>query len=359
MSESSTTNLTFITSCRGGEDGSIHAYQLDADAAQLHPLNSTIDVENPFFIALSPDRTFLYAIHEPGEFGSGDRGHVAAYRIEDDRGSLSLLNRQPTRGSAACYVTVDATGQTVLAANYQNGTVISFPVQEDGSLGAATSFSEHAGSSINPERQKEPHAHCFVISPDNQHAYVADLGIDQIVNYRLDAATATLSSNHQPFVRTYPGAGPRHLTFHPQQPFAYVINELGNSVTMFAYNSDSGILLEQQTISTLPDGFTGTSHCADLKITPDGRFLYGTNRGHDSIAAYAIANDGRLTLIGIEPSGAEQPQNLAISPNGSLLLCANMAGGNVSPFRIHKQTGEISSVGAPVPVTEPSCIMIV
>lgn len=351
--------LVFITAFCPGETGAIHAYQLDLETGALHLQERTTDVENPFFLALSPNRQFLYAIHEPGEFGNGANGHVAAYKVEHKNGSLTLLNRQPTMGGAACYVAVDATGRVLLAANYQDGTVLSFPISADGSLGEVASFMQHVGSSVNPERQQEPHAHCFVISPDNGYAYSADLGIDKIMNYRLDPSTATLTANRQPFARTHPGAGPRHFAFHPHHSFAYAINELDNSITIFDYDPAAGTLLEQQTIATIPDTFDGVTHCADLKITPDGRFLYGTNRGHDSIAAYAIAADGSLLLIGIEPSGAEQPQNLAITPDGRLLLCANMAGNCVTLFHINPQTGQISPTGNVTELPHPSCIMIV
>ncbi|MBV7330136.1 lactonase family protein [Chloroflexi bacterium TSY] len=358
MAESTQHLLVFVTACVSGEQGAIHSYQLDIETGSLKPLSRTIDVGNPFYLAFSPDRRFLYSIHEPGEFGVGDNGQVAAYEVTGENGELTLLNRMPTQGSAACYLTVDATGQTLLAANYQNGTVLSYPIYADGTLGHAVSFMTHTGSSINPARQQEPHAHCIVISPDNRYAYVADLGIDKSVNYGLNAAASTLSPNRQPFIRTHPGAGPLHFSFHPQQPFAYVINELDSTITMFDYEPESGTLLEQQTISTLPDGFDGTSHCADLKITPDGHFLYGTNRGHDSIAAYAIADDGHLALIDITPSGAEQPQNLAITPDGRLLFCANMAGDRVTLFHIDIQTGQILPTAKPISISKPSCIMI-
>jgi 6-phosphogluconolactonase len=197
-----------------------------------------------------------------------------------------------------------------------------------------------------------------VVSPDNRFVYAVDLGLDQVLGYRLEAASAKLSPNRQPFVRTPPGAGPRHLTFHPNGRHVYVINELDNSVTVFGYESGSGMLIERQTISTLPKDFDGTSYCADLKITPDGRFLYGTNRGHDSIAAYRISDDGRLTLLGIEPSLGKGPQNLAITPNGKLLLCANMPGKNVAVFQINSKTGALKRAAQPVSMPSPSCIMI-
>jgi 6-phosphogluconolactonase len=246
----------------------------------------------------------------------------------------------------------------VLAANYSTGNVASYSVKADGSLSEPVSFVQHEGSSVNPDRQKEPHAHCFVISPNNEFAFAADLGTDQIVCYRLDAAAAKLTPAQQPFVRTPPGTGPRHLTFHPNGRFMYVINELKNSVTLFDFLPDSGILIERQTIPTLPSDFDGTSYCADLKITPNGKFLYGTNRGHDSIAAYRIADDGQLTLIEITHSLGKGPQNLAITPDGLLLLCANMPGNNVVNFRINADDGKLTSVGSPIEVSGPSCIRI-
>jgi 6-phosphogluconolactonase len=253
---------------------------------------------------------------------------------------------------------VDATGKTVVVANYSTGSVASFPVRDDGSLGEAASFVQHKGSSVVTARQEGPHAHCIVVSPDNRFVYAADLGLDQVLGYRIDAAAGKLSPNRQPYVRTPPGAGPRHLTFHPNGRRMYVINELANSVTLFDYDSDSGMLVEQQTISTLPEDFEGKSHCADLKITPNGRFLYGTNRGHDSIAAYKIGDDGRLTLLAIEPSLGKGPQNLAITPGGEFLLCANMPGNNVAVFRIDAKTGTLMRVGEPISTPSPSCIKL-
>jgi 6-phosphogluconolactonase len=211
---------------------------------------------------------------------------------------------------------------------------------------------------VNPQRQKEPHAHCIVVSPDNKYAFAADLGTDQILCYKLDPATATLTPNEPAFAKAPAGAGPRHLTFHPNGKRVYVINELLNSVTAFDYDRASGKLTEKQTIPTLPTDFKGTSHCADLKITPNGKFLYGTNRGHDSIAAYGIGDDGKLTLVAIEPSLGKGPQNLAITADGSWLLCANMPGNTVAVFRIDPKTGRLTSAGDPIKQTSPSCIML-
>ncbi|MBI5757268.1 MAG: lactonase family protein [Planctomycetales bacterium] len=349
--------LVFISSFAAGDKGSIQAYQLESETGALKLVHRTTGVENPFFMAVSRDQKFLYSIHAKS-FGGKDPEQVAAYALEGRTGRLKLLNRQSSRGTASCYLDIDATGKTVLVANYSTGNVASLPVREDGSLGEAASFFQHAGSSVDPARQKGPYAHCIVVSPDNRFAFAADLGLDQVLSYRLDAATAKLSPNQPPFVKSPPGAGPRHLTFHPNGRHVYVINELKNSVTLFDFGSESGTLTERQTISTLPEKFAGTSHCADLKITPNGRFLYGTNRGHDSIAAYRLGEDGRLTLIDIEPSLGKGPQNLVIAAHGKLLLCANMTGNNVAVFRIDAQTGGLKSVGEPVVIPSPSCIRL-
>lgn len=349
--------LVFISTFAGDNEGAIEAFQLDRETGRLTPVHRTAGVEHPFFLAVSPDQRFLYSIHAR-KFGGKEHEQVAAYAIVGRSGQLKLLNRQSTLGTAACYLDVDATGKTLLVANYGTGSVASLPVREDGSLGEAVSFVQHAGSSVDPARQTGPHAHSIVVSPENRFAYAADLGIDQVLIYRLDAAQATFSPNATPLAKTPPGAGPRHLTFHPNGKYVYVINELSNSVTLFDYDSQSGALLRRQTISTLPGDFHGKSYCADLKITPNGRFLYGTNRGHDSIAAYRIGEDGRLTLLGIEPSQGKGPQNLAITLDGRLLLCANMPGNNVTVFRIDSQTGGLTPVGPPVSIRSPSCIRV-
>lgn len=349
--------IVFISSFAPGDRGAIVAYEFDLSTGKLKPIHKTVGVEHPFFLALSPNKKFLYSIHAK-EFSGKDNEEVAAYRIVERTGELKLLNRQSTKGTASCYLDVDATGKALVVANYTTGSVASLPIQVDGSLGEPASFAQHKGSSVNPMRQKEPHAHCFVISPDNRFAFAADLGTDQILGYKLDAATAKLTANDPPFAKSPAGAGPRHLTFHPNGKRVYVINELLNSITFFDYDATKGSLTEKQTIPTLPKDFTGTSHCADLKITPDGRYLYGTNRGHDSIAAYRIEDDGRLSLLAIEPSLGKGPQNLAITPDGEWLLCANMPGKNMAVFRIDAKTGRLKSAGEPTAQVDPSCIML-
>jgi len=348
--------VIFVSAFKSGEEGAIHAYRFDSKNGQLKLLHRTTDVENPFFIAISPNRQFLYAI-DAKDFGSDEHEFVASYKIEGRSGKLTRLNQKTSCGTASCYLDVDATGKTVVVANYSSGSVSALPVREDGSLGEIVSFVQNSGSSVNPQRQKEPHAHSIVISPDNRFVLAADLGIDKVLIFELKAETAEIEPNvAQPFAELPPGSGPRHLIFHPNGKRVYVINELKNTVTFFDYATETGVLTQQQTISTVPKDFDGISHTADLKITPDGRFLYGTNRGHDSIAIFRIADDGHLSLVTIEPSLGKGPQNLLITPDGRWLLCANMPGDNVAVFAIDASTGRLKSTGVPIAIPMPSCI---
>lgn len=348
--------LVFISAFAQGDSAGIQAFAFNRKTGALKPLHRTTDVQNPFFLAISKNNQFLYAI-DAKIFGDPGNEFVAAYKIEGRNGRLKRMNQQTSRGTSFCYLDVDASGRTVVGANYSSGSVVSFPTRADGSLGEIASFMQHSGSSVNPERQKSPNAHAIVISPDNRFALAADLGIDKILIYRLHAATAELTPNEaQLFANLQLGSGPRHITFHPNGRHLYVINELKNTVTLFDYTTESGMIRERQTISTLPTEFDGKSHCADLKLTPDGRFLYGTNRGHDSIAVYRIADDGKLTLITIKPSLGKGPQNLLITPDGHWLLCANMPGNSVIVFRIDPANGGIKAVGDPVLMPMPSCI---
>src|SRR5262245_44826292 len=243
--------LVFVTAFAPGEQGGIHAYEFNSNDGSLKSIHRTAGAENPFFLALAPNKKFLYSIHAK-QFGGKENEQVAAYEIVGRTGELKLLNRQSAEGTAACYLDVDATGKTVLVANYSSGSVAALPVNRDGSLGEATSFVQHAGSSVDPKRQQGPHAHCIVVGPDNRFAFAADLGLDQVLSYRLDPAAAKLTANQPPFARSPAGAGPRHLTFHPSGKHVYVINEIANSVTLFDYDKIAGALTERQTISTLP-----------------------------------------------------------------------------------------------------------
>lgn len=350
--------LLLITSFAPGDQGAIHAYRLDLGTGVLTHKHRTGGVEHPFFLALSPNHKYLYSIHAK-QFSGKEDEHVAAFALDGRTGELKFLNRESSRGTASCYLDVDRTGKMVLVANYTSGSVAALPIQADGSLAAPSTFQQHTGSSVNPNRQKEPHAHCFVVSPDNRYAFAADLGTDQIFAYKLDPEKGTFAANSPAFARSPAGAGPRHLTFHPNKRQMYVINELFNSITVFDYDANTGGLTDRQTLSTLPKDFQGTSYCADVKVSPGGHFVYGTNRGHDSIAVFKVNEDSTLTLVEIVPSRGKGPQNLAITPDGRWLVCANMPGNSVAVFRIHAETGRLTPAGDPIEHLSPSCIMLV
>ena len=348
--------LVFVSAFAPGEQGGIHAYEFNTGTGRLKAIRRTAGVENPFFLALAPDRKSLYSIHAR-QFGGKEDEQVAAFEVVGRTGQLIPLNRQSTRGTAACYLDVDRTGKTLLVANYASGSVAALPIRADGSLGEPAAFIPLTGSGVNPKRQKGPHPHCVVVSPDNKYAFVAGLGTDRIYCYQLDPATAKLTPN-PPFARAPAGAGPRHLAFHPDGKRVFVINELISSVTVFDYDAASGRLAPaKQTIPTLPIDVKD-SLCADVKVTPDGRFLYGTNRGHDSIACFRFDKDGKLSLVATEPSRGKGPQNLAVTPDGKWLLCANMPGNNIAVFGVDPTTGRLKPAGEPVGQPSPSCIVL-
>ena len=354
--------LVFVSMFAPAEAGGIRAFHLDPQAGRLTPAAETRAVPHPFFLAVAADRTTLYSIWAES-FGGPQPGEVAAWRIVDRTGRLAPLGRQSTRGTASCYLETDPTGRTLLVANYSSGDVASLPIAADGSLRPIASLVAHSGSSVDTGRQEAPHPHAFIPGPagpdgTSRFAYAADLGADKILRYELDAAAGTLAADPRA-TATRPGAGPRHLRFSRDGRMLYAINELDNTVSVYGCEPATGRLTERQTISTLPEGVKPATFTADLRLTPDGRFLYGTNRGHDSIAVYAVAADGSLALVEIVPSLGKGPQNLAITPDGTLLLCANMPGHCVAAFRIDRDTGRLTSVGAPVAVTSPACIAIV
>lgn len=350
--------FVFISSFASGADGAIHIYRLDLNSGKLNLISRNLDVERPFYMVLSPNKQFLYSTHESSKVIGEKSSEIAAYRISANKGKLELMNRKSTSGAVACYLELAKSGKAILVANYQMGSVASLGIQNDGSLLGMSSFFQLIGTSANLDHKSKSHAHCIILSPDNRFAFAADLGFDRIQCYRFDSDSMTLLPNDYLSVESRTGLGPRHLTFHPGGRNMYSINEFGNSITVYSYEPESGRLLELQTISTLPDAFDGKSHAADLKISPDGRFLFGSNRGHDSIAVYSIAKDGRLTLKAIESSCGESPQNLAITPSGEFILCANITSGNVVVFKIGSETGLLTLIGKPIEVSSPSNMLI-
>jgi 6-phosphogluconolactonase len=345
------------TYTEGGKSKGIYRFRLDTSSGALSPEGEPAESANPSFLAIHPSGRFLYAVNEVGDFRGKD-GAVSAFVVDGKTGALTLLNQEASQGSGPCYITVDKEGRHVLVANYGGGTVAVLPVQADGRLAPASSSQKHEGHGVNPRRQTRPHAHSINLDAANRFAFAADLGLDKLLVYRYDAAKGTLAPD-QP-VSVAPGAGPRHFTFHPDGRHAYVINEMYSTVTAFDYNAEKGALAEIQTVGTLPKDFEDENSTAEVVVRPDGKFLYGSNRGHDSIAIFAIdAASGKLTAAGHQPTLGKEPRNFAIDPSGSFLLAANQNSDTLVVFRIDGASGHLTPVGAPVSVPRPVCVRMI
>jgi 6-phosphogluconolactonase len=352
--------LAYIGTYTGPKSQGIYAFRFDASTGRLTSLGLAGETPNPTFLAVSPNHRFLYAANEISNYEGSKSGSVSAFAVDRETGKLTFLNKVSSRGADPCHVAVDKAGKHVMAANYTGGSVAVFPVREDGRLEEASAFVQNAGSSVNPERQEGPHTHSMNLSPDGRYAIVADLGLDQLLVYHYDSSLGTLAADNPPFARVHPGAGPRHLAFHPSGKFAYVINEMGSTVTAFSYDAASGALQELQTVSTLPKGFAGENTTAEVEVHPTGRFLYGSNRGHDSIAVFAIdARKGTLTPVEYVSTQGKTPRNFAIDPTGSYLLAANQDSNNLVVFRIDTQSGHLTPTGQVAEVPAPVCIEFV
>ncbi len=343
----------FGTYTRGQNSGQgIYRSTLDLKTGKLSDPALAAEATNPSFIEIHPNGKFLYAVSEVGRAGG-----VSSYAIDSTTGNLRLLNKQPSGGAGPCHVSIDNAGRNLLVANYGSGSASVVPIKLNGSLAEPTGFVQHTGSSINPRRQTEPHAHSINISPDNRFAFVADLGIDKVMIYRLDIKKGTIVNNYPPYAKLKLGAGPRHFSFHPNGNFAYVINELDCTVTAFAYEPTSGILSYIQTIPTLPEDFDGHNSCAEIRVHPNGKFLYGSNRGHNSIAVYRIdSTKGTLTSVEHETADINTPRNFNIDPTGKFCLVANQGSNSVVVFQINQNTGALEPTGHKISIARPVCI---
>ena len=299
----------------------------------------------------------LYAVSERYEAAGPRSGAVLGFSIDKDTGRLALINQQPSRGAGPCHLVVDRAGSHVLVANYGSGTVAALPIDARGRLGRSSALIQHKGRGADPKRQEGPHAHSINLDAAGRFAVAADLGLDRVFIYRYDNARGTLVPNDPPFTAVAPASGPRHFAFHPNGRFGYVINELANTITAFAYDAAAGSLKETQTVSTLPADFKGASYTAEVQVHPSGRFVYGSNRGHDSIAIFAVdAETGKLNMVGIEPTQGKNPRNFGIDPTGAILLAANGDSGTIVVFRIDAQSGVLKPTGESVRVPKPVCI---
>ncbi|HET8631087.1 MAG TPA: lactonase family protein [Thermomicrobiales bacterium] len=344
---------------RGRAEG-IYAYRLDPDSGALTRAFTLPGVVNPSYLAVAPDGRALYAVNEAPEFEGQAGGGVSAFARDPASGRLTALDRQPSHGTDPCYVSVDHSGRVALVANYTSGSVAAYPLGADRGLGAATSVHQHAGSGPNPKRQAGPHAHSIQPDPTNRFALAADLGLDRVLVYRLDPARGTLEPDDPPAAALPPGSGPRHLAFHPDGRHVYVIGELDSTLTACIWDAERGTLEPFQTVSTLPAGFAGVNSCADVHVAPSGRFVYGSNRGHDSVAVFAVDQaTGALEPAGHTPTGGRTPRNFAITPSGAFLLAANQDTDSVVTFRLDGATGQLASTGQVTSVPSPVCLTLV
>lgn len=341
--------LVYVGSYAEPSDEGIHVYSLGA-AGELLLRHALAGFANPSFLTLNRAGTHLYTVNEASE------GAVSAFAV--DPGALTLLNQQPTHGSP-CYLSLDASERFVLVANYGGGSVVVLPRLEHGHLEKASDLVQHHGSSLDPERQEEPHAHSVMVGPQGRFVFAADLGIDKLMVYSLDTEKGKLEPHTTPWIELPAGAGPRHLAFHPQGSYAYLMNELNATITAFAYHREEGTLQSIQTVPTLPADFHGENTCADIHVHPSGKFLYGSNRGHDSIVIFSVdPQTGKLELLAYEPTQGKTPRNFAIDPSGTFLLAANQDSDTIITFRI-EPSGTLAPTGHITQVQAPVCIKMI
>ena len=337
-----------------GKAAGIYIYRLDGATGALHQLGVAGGVTNPSFVTVDAAQRYLYAVQELDMYAGQPGGAISAFAIDPHTCALTLLNHQPTHGANPCYVGIDNSGRYAMVANYSGGNVSIFPIGDDGALAPATAVVQHQGVATHHDG---PHAHSIVATPDSRYLLAPDCGLDRIFIYRLDTARGALIANDPPYVMLAPGAGPRHLAFHPSGSTLFCINERNSTLTVLAYAPDGAVLRELQTVSTLPDGFTGQNSCADIHIHPSGRFLYGSNRGHNSIAIFAVdAATMELRLLGHASTAGRTPRNFGIDATGTLLLAANQDTDTVVAFQIDQATGALTPTGQITNVPSPVCV---
>ena len=345
----------YVGTYTSGKSEGIYVYRMDRATGALTRFSSIKSV-NPSFLTIDRSKRYLYAVNEVGEYAGKPGGGVSAFAIDPATGNLRLLNEQATQGADPCHLSIDSRKRALLVANYTGGSVTVLPVRTDGTLAMAVDVKQHEGSGPK-EQQKGPHAHCVILDRLERHALVADLGIDKVMIYRFDRATGNLSPAQQPYAELAAGAGPRHLTLHPSGKYLYVINELDSTMSAFKYNAVNGTLTLIETVSTLPGDFSGTSYCADVHVSASGKFLYGSNRGHDSIVVLEIdPRTGKLKLVEHVSTEGKWPRNFTIDPTGAFLLVANQRTDNVAIFSIDRHTGRLKSTGNTEEIPSPVCL---
>jgi 6-phosphogluconolactonase len=330
---------------------------MDQASGALEPVSKATGITNPSYLAFDSSRRFLYAVNELKTYENRPTGTVSAFAVDPKTGELEFLNKRMTHGTDPCHVLVDKKGKYVFVANFMSGSVCVLPVMEDGSLGEASDFIQHQGSGIDPFRQQGPHAHAVTLDETGRFAFVPDLGLDKVMTYRFDPKRGMLEPNDIPWVKMKPGAGPRHVAFHPNGKFAFLINELDSTLASLAYDGRRGAFKVLQIVPTLPEGYEGESTCADVQVSPGGAFAYGSNRGHDSIVIYRInQRTGRLTYVGHQLTEGKTPRSFGIDPSGRFLLAANQGSNTVVTFQIEPKTRKLLATGHAAQVPTPVCV---
>jgi 6-phosphogluconolactonase len=338
----------------------IYAYSFDPGTGESKVLGLAAETANPSFLAIDANGKYLYAVNEIDNFNGGHGGGVSAFAIDPGTGRLTLLQQVSSLGADPAHLSLDKTGRYLLVANYTSGNIAVFPVLGDGKLGSRTAFVQHAGSSINKERQAGPHAHEIQTSNNNQFVLTADLGLDELLVYRFDSNTGSLAPNDPAFVKVSPGAGPRHFAMAPSGKFVYLVNEMASTVTVFGFAPSSGRLQDQQSISTLPADFKGENTTAEIEVDSHGKFLYASNRGDDSIAVFAInPRDGKLTFVERVPTGGKTPRHFTLDPTGTWLFAANQDSNSISIFRVNLDNGRLTPTSHTLQVSTPVCVVFV
>lgn len=351
-------NLVYVgTYTRSGRSEGIYVYRRDPETGALAPLH-TVREADPSFLAFDPSKRVLFAVSEMRAAAGEGMGEAVSFAIDQESGNLTPLNRQSTDGGEPCHLTTDPAGTHLIVANHEHGSVAVFPIESDGRLRPRSHLRQHEGSGPGPTQQG-PHAHFVTFDPPGRRVLVNDKGIDKVMIYRLDAATGTLLPHDPPFAPLHSGAAPRHLAFHPNGRYAYVNGEADMTITAFAYDGERGTFRELHYLSTLPEGATGERFStAQILVEPSGKFAYVSNRGHDSIAIFAIDQaTGRLTAAGHQPTGGRTPRNFAIDPSGTFLYAANQNSDTIVHFRLDRDTGRLSPTGDVTEVGAPVCIL--
>ena len=326
----------------------IYLDTIDTETGKLGTLKLAVEVKDPNFLAISPDHHFIFAVRD---------ATVESFEVLAD-GSLKALNEQPTGGSGPCHVSLDQKGKHVFVANYDGGNIASFPVGIDGLIGPRSAFVQFTGTGPDPRRQTKPYAHSIYVDPANRFVYACDLGTDNVWSFRFDAATGALQPNEQAKAKVPPGSGPRHLAFHPGGKFVYVVGEMGLGVTLFARDAANGTLTALETVPTLAPG-TSTKNvtAAEICCHPSGKWLYVSDRGADTLAVFAIAPDGRLSLIQDASSVVKFPRSFGIDPTGHWLVVAGQQDNRIAVLKIDPATGRLSATDQSAPVGSPVCVL--